>query len=113
MEERRRSGRTALNLPVELLRKQTNQQIELLRAGINEGGIGGYTRDTIETGDEVSIRITFPQRGEEATSEVISGKVVWARRDGNFIAFGISFSQSDSDAHPHLDAYLQYAAQFE
>lgn len=113
MEERRRSGRTALHLQAALLQKETDQQIELLRGNINEGGIGGYTRDTIEAGDELSIHITFPQRRDESASEIISGKAVWAHRDGNFNAFGISFSPFGSDTHPHLDAYLQYAAQFE
>jgi hypothetical protein len=113
MEERRRSSRTPLHLQVALLLKENDQAIEILRGNIAEGGIGGFTRDTIEAGDEISIRIAFPQRGGETASETISGKTIWAHRDGNFIAFGTTFSQFDSNTHPHLNTYLQYAAQFE
>ncbi len=113
MEERRGSSRIPLHLQVALLQKKTDQQIEILRGNINGGGIGGYTRDTVQPEDEISIHIAFPQRGGEAASETITGKTVWAHRDGNFNGFGISFSQFTSDTHPHLNTYLQYAAQFE
>jgi len=113
MEERRQSNRNPLHLQIELLQKETNQPIEILRGNIGEGGIGGYSRDTIEAGDEISIRIAFPQRGGGVASETIIGKTSWAHRDGNFIAFGIAFSAFDSKTHPHLNTYLQYAAQFE
>ncbi|MFQ5579810.1 MAG: PilZ domain-containing protein [Nitrospiria bacterium] len=113
MEERRQSNRIPLHLQLGLLQKETNQAFQILRGNINEGGIGGYSRDTVEAGDEVSIRITFPQREGKDASEMITGKTIWAHRDGNFIAFGIAFSQFDSSTHPHLNTYLQYAAQFE
>ncbi|HIE65247.1 MAG: PilZ domain-containing protein [Nitrospira sp.] len=113
MEERRGSSRIPLQLQVGLLQKKTNQQIEILRGNINDGGIGGYTRDIVQAGNAISIRITFPQRSGEAASETITGKTVWAHMDGNFIAFGITFSPFDSNTYPHLNTYLQYAAQFE
>ncbi|MFQ5949992.1 MAG: PilZ domain-containing protein [Nitrospiria bacterium] len=113
MQERRESDRTGLTLQVGLIQKETNQQIELLRPTINSGGLGGYTRDPVEAGWEVSIRISFPQRSGGMAVEEISGKVVWAHRDGNFNAFGAAFSVIDAARNPQLASYLRYLDQFE
>jgi len=110
------------------------QPIDLLRANISWGGLGGYTRDLIEEGESVLIEIFFVIRSGETVSEKISGKVAWAHQDGNFNAFGIAFSDgkvawahqdgnfnafgiafSDLAAgtHPQLVSYLQYTDQFD
>lgn len=85
----------------------------MLRPNIGWGGVGGYTRDPVEAGKGVSIEIFFEQRSGEVVSEKLSGKILWTRRDGNFNALGISFSEVNRASHPRLLSYLQYIDQID
>lgn len=112
MPEKRSTPRIGFNLRVKVYQRE-GQGIELLRANIGWGGLGGYTRDPIEAGEEVRTEIFFADRSGGSVSETISGKVVWARRDGNFNAFGIAFSEMTGSTHPQLVSYLRYTEQFD
>jgi hypothetical protein len=112
MQERRSAPRIGFNLRVHVI-QNGRPPIDLLRANLSWGGLGGYTRDPIEEGESVLIEIFFVVRSGETVSEKISGKVVWAHRDGNFNAFGIAFSGMAADSHPQLVSYLQYIDQFD
>ncbi len=112
MQERRKSQRIGFNLKVALI-QEGGGVIEMLRSNIGWGGIGGYTRDPVEEGKGVAIEVFFEQRSGGMTSEKLSGKIVWTRRDGNFNAFGISFSEVNRTAHPRLLSYLQYIDQID
>lgn len=110
MQERRKSQRIGFNLKIALI-QEGGGVIEILRPNIGWGGIGGYTRDPVEAGKGIEIEVFFEQRSGEMTSEKLSGKIVWARRDGNFNALGISFSEMSRASHPRLLSYLQYIDQ--
>jgi hypothetical protein len=112
MQERRGAPRSGFNLRVGVIQKG-GQAIELLRANISWGGLGGYTRDPIEAGESVLTEISFVSRSGENIAERVPGKVVWARRDGNFNAFGIVFSELTAGSHPLVVSYLQYTDQFD
>lgn len=112
MEERRDSSRSGFNLRVKLTPKG-DRPIDLLRANIGRGGLGGYTRDPVEAGTEVMIEIRFEQRSGEAVSENIPGRILWTRRDGNFNAFGAGFPAIRAETHPQLYSYLQYIDQMD
>ncbi len=112
MHERRSAPRVGFNLRVHVI-QNGRQPIDLLRANISWGGLGGYTRDLIEEGESVLIEIFFVIRSGETVSEKISGKVAWAHQDGNFNAFGIAFSDLAAGTHPQLVSYLQYTDQFD
>lgn len=112
MQEKRKSERIGFNLKVALL-QEGGGAIEMLRPSIGWGGIGGYTRDPVEAGKEVSIEVFFEQRSGEMISEKLLGKILWTRRDGNFNAFGISFSEVNRASHPRLLSYLQYIDQID
>jgi hypothetical protein len=112
MQERRSAPRIGFNLRVNVIQKE-GQPIDLLRANIGWGGLGGYTRDPIEMGEAVLIEIFFVNRSGETISEKVAGKVIWAHRDGNFNAFGIAFSALTADSHPQVVSYLRYTEQFD
>ncbi len=112
-EERREDQRSTFHLRTEVLPHEGKPQINLLRANIGFGGIGGFTRDEVEGQDPVEVRIYFSQRSGEAKGETVSGKIVWEKQDGNFRALGISFFTLTQKEHPLLISYLQYADQFE
>ena len=112
MQEKRKSERIGFNLKIALAQKGGGV-IEMLRSNIGWGGLGGYTRDPVEAGKEVSIEVFFEQRTGEVISEKLSGKIVWTRRDGNFNAFGIAFSEVNRALHPRLFSYLQYIDQID
>lgn len=113
MLEKRGANRIGFNLKVTIIEKGENRLIELLRTNIGWGGIGGFTRDPVQEGSAVFIRISFPQRSGEDISEEVSGKIVWARRDGNFTALGVGFSAMSASSAPQLVSYLQCADQFD
>lgn len=113
MQERRENTRTTFHLRTEILLNEGKERISLLRANIGFGGIGGYTRDLVETGGAALVQIHFAQRSGGEAVESIQGNIIWEKRDGNFTALGIAFSPLKSDRHPHLLSYLQYAEQFE
>ncbi|MFY9269220.1 MAG: PilZ domain-containing protein, partial [Candidatus Manganitrophaceae bacterium] len=75
------------------------------------GGIGGYTRDSIDEGIKIRAEFFFTLRSGQVLSEKLPGKIAWTHRDGNFNAFGIAFSELDPAAHPRLISYLQYIDQ--
>ncbi len=112
MQEKRKSQRIGFNLKI-VLGQEGGSVIEVLRPNIGWGGIGGYTRDSVEAGKEASIEMFFEQRSGEMISERLSGKISWTRRDGNFNAFGISFSGVTPVSHPRLFSYLQYIDQID
>jgi len=112
MQERRKSQRIGFNLKIVLV-QEGGGVIEMLRPNIGWGGIGGYTRDPVEAGKGVSMEVFFEQRSGEVISEKLSGKIIWTRRDGNFNALGISFSEVSRAAHPRLLSYLQYIDQID
>ena len=111
--EKRESKRIGFNLRVALTLGGGNQSIEILRANINWGGLGGFTRDPVQEGEAALLRIDFPQRSGEIMSEEIPGKIVWGRRDGNFTALGVAFSKIDPASQPQLVSYLRFADQFD
>lgn len=112
MEERRSAPRIGFNLRVRVIQTE-GKAIELLRANLSWGGLGGYTRDPIQEGEAVTTEVFFVIRSGETISEKIPGKVVWAHQDGNFNAFGIAFSGLAAGSHPQLVSYLQYTDQFD
>lgn len=112
MQERRSAPRIGFNLRVKVIQKE-GQAVELIRANLSWGGLGGYTRDPIQDGESVTTEVFFVNRGGETIPEKISGKVIWAHRDGNFNAFGIAFSGLTAGSHPQLVSYLQYTDQFD
>ncbi|VAX33517.1 hypothetical protein MNBD_NITROSPIRAE01-990 [hydrothermal vent metagenome] len=112
-EERREDQRSTFHLRTEVLPREGKTQINLLRANIGFGGIGGFTRDEVEGLGLTDIRVYFSQRSGELKSETVSGKIVWEKQDGNFRALGISFSALTHKEHPLLISYLQYADQFD
>lgn len=111
MEERREDPRSNFHLRTEVQLKN-QQQVSLLRGNISFGGIGGYTRDLVDTG-KASVQIYFSQRSGEETMEPVEGEIVWEKQDGNFTAFGIRFISLKHETQPLLFSYLQYADQFE
>ena len=113
MEERREFQRSTFHLKTELILEAERRTISLLRTNISFGGIGGYTRDLVKTGDAVLVRIYFSQRSGEEKAETVSGNIAWCKQDGNFVALGIRFKTLHSDEHPLLISYLQYADQFD
>ncbi len=113
MEERRASQRHAFHLRTNVIQKEGDGNFHLLRPNIGFGGIGGFGPNLVAPGSDLSVRFTFPQRSGEDKQEVVSGKVVWAHRDGNFNALGIAFDALSREMHPQLFSYLQYADQFE
>jgi len=112
MQEKRKSKRNGFNLKIKLV-QEGGGVIELLRPNLGWGGIGGYTRDPVASEKGVSIEIFFEQRSGEMVSETLSGKIAWTRRDGNFNALGISFSEINRASHPRLLSYLQYIDQID
>ena len=112
MQERRSAPRVGFNLRVRVI-QEGGQSIELLRANLSWGGLGGYTRDPIDKGESVITEVFFVNRAGENISEKVPGRVVWAHRDGNFNAFGIAFSALTADAHPQVVSYLRYTEQFD
>jgi len=112
-EERREDPRSTFHLRTEILPREGTTQINLLRANIGFGGIGGFTRDEVEGQGPADVRVYFSQRSGEMTDETVSGNIVWEKQDGNFRALGISFSALTHKEHPLLISYLQYADQFE
>src|SRR3989338_7377485 len=104
--EKRESERTNFNLKTVVIPKEGGRPIEFLHPNISWGGIGGYTRESAQEGGDVSVRIFFSQRSGETLSEEVFGKIVRARKDGNFIAIGIAFSGLDAASHPKLTSYL-------
>lgn len=113
MIDRRENQRSTFHLRTEVLLSDGKEQINLLRANISFGGIGGYTRDLLEAGGPADVRIYFSQRSGDPQGETIQGKVVWEKQDGNFRALGISFTALTQKEHPLLVSYLQYADQFD
>lgn len=113
MQERRENQRSTFHLRTEVLLNEGKEQISLLRANIGFGGIGGFTRDSVESGGPALVRIYFSQRSGETQAETIEGQVVWEKQDGNFKALGISFATLTHKEHPLLTSYLQYADQFD
>ncbi len=112
-EERRENQRSTFHLRTEILPHENRGQINLLRANISFGGIGGFTRDEVEGRGPTDVRVYFSQRSGELKSETVSGEIVWEKQDGNFKALGISFSPLTHKEHPLLISYLQYADQFD
>src|SRR3569832_1467101 len=110
MHEKRKAKRNGFNFQV-VLTQEGGERIEVLRANVGWGGLGGYTRDLVEAGKSITMEISFPQRSGEAVSEKLLGKVTWTRRDGNFNAFGVSFSEINRASYPRLVSYLQYLDQ--
>jgi len=113
MQERRENQRSSFQLRTEVCFNAGKEQINLLRANIGFGGIGGFTRDWVEAEIAADIRIYFSQRSGEEKCETVPGKIIWEKQDGNFRALGIAFSSLTQAAHPLLISYLQYADQFD
>ena len=113
MRERRENQRSPFHLRTEILFDEGGEQINLLRANIGFGGIGGFTRDCFEPGRPAKVCIYFSQRSGEVARETVPATVVWEKQDGNFRALGVSFSALTHKAHPLLISYLQYADQFD
>ncbi len=112
MPEHRDTVRSNFHIRTEILLTETDEQISLLRTNISFGGIGGYARDVVKVESPVLVRMYFLQRTGEEAIEVVSGKIVWAKPDGNFTALGIGFAPLQVEDHPLLISYLTYADQF-
>lgn len=113
MIERRESTRHPFHQRVEVIHAPSQQSFNLLRGNIGFGGTGGFTPSLLSAGEDVSIRLYFPQRSGELAEEEVSAKVIWSHQDGNFNAMGLAFSSLSKASQPLLLSYLQYADQFD
>ncbi len=113
MEERRSATRHPFQQAIEVIHAPSNQSFNLLRGNIGFGGTGGFTPNILDAGEEVMIRLHFPQRSGEVVQEEVSGKIIWSKQDGNFTAMGLAYTSLTRTSQPLLFSYLQLADQYD
>ncbi len=112
MEEKRKNPRYGIASIAELYFPESEEPMESFISSISKGGVGIYSPQKMNVGQNLDVKITFLQtNGSEEVSEIIPGKVVWVKVLHDSFVVGIAFTTLDNLRHSKLLSYIEAAAQ--
>ncbi len=112
MNDQRKSPRYGIASMAEITFPDSDEVMEALISSISRGGLGIYSPHLLTVGRELDIKISFLQtNGNEEITEIIPGRVVWAKKFHNNFVIGIAFLTFDNIKHSMLLEYIEAAAQ--
>ena len=112
MKEKRKSPRYGIASIAEIILPDLEEPIDAFVNSLSRGGIGIYSPNRMELGQDLNVKISFLQtNGNEEVTEIIPGKVVWVKEFHTNYVIGIAFTTLDSLRHSLLLSYIEAAAQ--
>ena len=98
-------------LIAEVSLKLPHRELPALSINISHKGIGLYTEERLETGEDVIVTLKLLMKGAPAATEDVTGIVVWTRLLEKRYASGIRFKKAiNSKDFPILSKCIEYTA---
>ncbi len=111
MKEKRKYPRYGIASLAEISLPGSNETVDAFINSLSRGGIGIYSQERINVGQDLDVKITFLQtNGNEEVTEIIPGRVVWVKEFHDNFVIGIAFTTLDSLRHSKLLSYIEAAA---
>ena len=108
-QDERNSKRRYLIAEVSL--RLPHRELPALSINISHKGIGLYTEERLETGEDVIVTLKILMKGAPAATEDVTGIVVWTRLLEKRYAAGIRFKKAiNSKDFPILSKCIEYTA---
>lgn len=107
---RRHYPRIPIAMTVRVTPKETDRSYHALTRCISTHGIGLFTKEPVQKGEQVLIGLSFTTDENERLTSSMMGEVMWCapvvmRKDQYVV--GIYFHQMEKD-HPKVYAYLKH-----
>ncbi len=111
VNEKRKFPRYGIASIAEISIPDSDETYDAFISSISRGGIGVYSQQKMEIGQDLNVKISFLQtNGNEEITEIIPGRIVWVKEfHGNYVV-GIAFATMDSLKHSKILSYIEAAA---